>query len=291
MHPYQILTQHLRFLCGPMALQHSTPRHALLNNPVVDNNCVLRILIQLNWKFLQKGIFLSPCSCLPPSTKSNQGFLSSIVGQNREMHGEFELCCCLFKPLFVLVCLGTTGTLCYSAHHETFSKKKKIYSRTNCKKQVSSRLPVYCTPVLKFGACAEFPVSRIDWIRALCFPSPFSPYISPVMSHVTIALPWVSLNLRAQWLHQRAILQRSPGINLAWKRLAMNLDCLEKFSGWQLPWSAVTAGCLIHTWSPLQERVRERGHPSVRLQCSVFNTDDGALNTPFKILPNSTSYI
>lgn len=133
------------------------------------------------------------------------------------------------------------------------------------------------------------PVNRIDWIGALCFPSPFSPYISPLMSHVTIALPWGSRNLCAQWLHQRAILQCSPGINLAWKHLVMNLDCLEKFSGWQLPWSAVTAGCLIHTWTPHQEGVSERGHPSVLLPCSVLNSKNGrALNFIFKIFPNST---
>lgn len=41
MHPNQILTQHLTFLCGTMTLQHSTPCHALLNNLVVINNPVL----------------------------------------------------------------------------------------------------------------------------------------------------------------------------------------------------------------------------------------------------------
>lgn len=44
----QILTQHLTFLCGTMTLQHSTASHALLNKPVGDSNCVLRILFQLN---------------------------------------------------------------------------------------------------------------------------------------------------------------------------------------------------------------------------------------------------
>lgn len=146
MHPYQILTQHLTFLCGTMTLQHSTRRHALLNNPVVDNNCVLRILFQLNWKFLQKGIFLSPCSCLPPSTESNSGFLSSIVGQNREMHGEFELCCCLFKPLFVLVCLGTTGMLCYSAHQETLSKKNLLSNKLQKASQLQTSRLLYSGP-------------------------------------------------------------------------------------------------------------------------------------------------
>lgn len=48
MHHNQILTQHLTFLCGTMTLQHSTPYHALLNKPVVDCNCVHRILFQLN---------------------------------------------------------------------------------------------------------------------------------------------------------------------------------------------------------------------------------------------------
>lgn len=208
------------------------------------------------------------------------------------MHGEFGLCCCLFKSLFLLVCLGTTGMRCYSAHQATVSNKtKSIVEQTLNKKQSRSMLPVYCTLILQFGAHFEFPVNRIDWTGALCFPSPFSPYNSPVMSHVTIALPWVSLNLRAQWLHQRAIFQLSPGINLAWKQLAMNLDCLEKFSGWQLPWSAVTAGCLIHTWMPHQERDRERGHPSALLPCWAFTKErNGRSQSPFKILPNSRSY-
>lgn len=134
--------------------------------------------------------------------------------------------CCLFKPLlffyfFLLVFFVTVGMLCDSEHQETFDKKKTQTKQTLKKRQ-------HILPVLQyFTAPSVFPVNKIDWIGALCFPSPFSPYNSPVMSHVTVALPWVSLNLRAQWLHQRAIPQRSPGINLALEQSVMNLDCLN----------------------------------------------------------------
>lgn len=78
----------------------------------------------------------------------------------------------------------------------------------------------------------------------------------------------MSLNLCAQWLLQRVIPQCSPGINLAPKPLAMNLDCLEKFFGWQPQWSAVTAGCL-HTWVPQPVRLKET---ALLLTCSACNT-------------------
>lgn len=81
----------------------------------------------------------------------------------------------------------------------------------------------------------------------------------------------MNLNLCAQWLLQRAILQFSPGINLAWKPLATNLDCLEKFLGWQPQWSAVTAGCL-HTWMPHPVRFKQRGNTSALLTCSECKT-------------------
>lgn len=52
----------------------------------------------------------------------------------------------------------------------------------------------------------------------------------------------------------------------------MNLDCLEKFFGWQPQWSAVTAGCL-HTWMPQPVRFKERGNTSaLLLTCSAHNT-------------------
>lgn len=201
---------------------------------------------------------------------------STIVGQNVEMHGEFGLCCCFFKPLFSGLFVNHWDAVLFRI------KQRSIKNKTNCRTNSSTAnknktAPGFlfnCRPmlILPFGAYSEFPLNRIDWIGALCFQSPLSPYNSPVMSDVTIALPWLSLNLHAQWLHQRAILQCSPGINLSWKQLVMNLDCLEKFSGWQLPWSAVTAGCLIHTWTPHQERDGERGDPSDLFLRWVFAT-------------------
>ncbi|CAB1449971.1 unnamed protein product [Pleuronectes platessa] len=99
------------------------------------------------------------------------------------------------------------------------------------------------------------------------------------MSHVTIALPWVSLNLRAQRLHHRAILQRSPGINLAWKQLPMNLDCLEKFP-------RLTASMISrHSWlsdsylsAKSEERRREREVSSISLSPYGFFNEENLLH-------------
>lgn len=176
---------------------------------------------------------------------------------------EFGFHCCLLRPLFLQVLFVNHGMLCYSAHQGTRREKKSQSTVEQTAQQwIKSKEAVgllrYCTPISSFGHHLELPVNRIDWTGALCFPSPFSLYNCVVMSHVSVALPWVSLNLRAQWLHHGAILHRRPGINLPWKQLAMKPSRLEKFWGWQLPWSAVTAGCLIHTWTPHQERVGER---------------------------------
>lgn len=80
---------------------------------------------------------------------------------------------------------------------------------------------------LSFDAHYKTPVNRINWRWALCFPFISSLYNFLVMSHVTIMLPWVILSLCAKWLHQRAIPQCNTDINLFWKQLAMNLDCLK----------------------------------------------------------------
>lgn len=237
-------------------------------------------------KFLLRCIFLSPCCLFATESKYCRVYCHPLDKTVKHMWNWGLLVVCL-SNYFCCLLVNHWDAVLFSTSSNVQLKKQNWASKQTVQLWIKSRWAsgflFYCTLILPFGAHSEFPVNRIDWIGALCFPSPFSPYHSPVMSHVTIALPWVSLNLRAQWLHQRAILQRSPGINLAWKQLAMNLDCLEKFSAWQLPWSAVTAGCLIHTWTPHQESDGERGHPSVLLPCWMFTTENNsALNPPSK---------
>jgi len=134
--------------------------------------------------------------------------------------GLFNACLVnVFEQMFVNHC---------SSAHQVKAIENKIYNQ-RIGSAALKRLGFlfYGALILPFGAHWKFPVNKTDWRWAMCFPFFSSPYNSLLMSHITIALAWLSFNLCAQWLHQRAILQFSPGINHAWKHLVMNLDCLE----------------------------------------------------------------
>lgn len=126
---------------------------------------------------------------------------------------------------------------------------------------------------LPFGSRSPFSLNRTDWRWALCFSFISFPYNSLVMSHVTTALPWVSFNLRAERLHQRAILQRSHGINLAWKQLVMNLACLKS----SLADSFHDQPSHMAVWFIPERHIskqKERGQSSV-LERSTWNQSNG----------------
>lgn len=84
MHQNQILTQHLTFPCGNMTLQHSTPYNASLNKPVVDSNCVLRILLQLflNCKLsAERHLFKPLLLVFPPCETLTRVFYRTSLGK------------------------------------------------------------------------------------------------------------------------------------------------------------------------------------------------------------------
>lgn len=155
-----------------------------------------------------------------------------MVGRNMEMLEEFLFVC--LRHSFLLVCftpLGCCAIQCNKQHSMTrIQYKEKLWKeRQHC--ELAAGVLFHCTLVLQFGA--RFWIStKVDWLsRDLVFPVSllFIQFSGDESCH-HCSTPWLSLNPRAQWLHQRAIFQRSPGINLAREALG---------DGPGLPWKVL----------------------------------------------------
>lgn len=225
MHYNQILAQHWHFSvpqwhCSTPTIPHigkqaCSGQHLCIQN---QQNCQISAEMHL----------FKPLLLFSPSAHITRVHYHALLDRMVKCMGNLGFFCCLFKPLFLLVCLWTFGMLCYSAHQATFNKNNKICSHTNSSTVIKKKVHPFF-PVINASIWCSFklPVRTIEWKGDLWFPSPVSPYIilwrwvlSPLLCH-----GWASISVPNDCT--RAILQQSPGINLSWKRLAMNPDCLK----------------------------------------------------------------
>lgn len=128
-------------------------------------------------------------------------------------------CWCVCEPL----------GCCVIQHIKQHSIKRIKSAVTQTAAQWLKRKSILFFPVINASIWCSFksPVRTIESKGDLWFPSSVFPYIilwrwvlSPLLCH-----GWASISVPNDCT--RAILQQSPGINLSWKRLAMNLDCLK----------------------------------------------------------------